>query len=81
MDSYVNRRIRDKAMVFGLAADRFMICVAVMCVPVLLVLFVPVLVLLWLPWMLAVYRFFRSQGMISRLFYNNKRYPLHLKNR
>lgn len=81
METPVNRRIRDKAMVFGLPADRFMVCLAVMCAPVLVVLFVPVAVVLWIAWMIFVYKFFRRQERFVRSLRADKRFPACLKNR
>jgi len=81
METSVNRRIRDKAMVFGLPADRFMVCLAVMCAPVLLVLFVPVAVVFWAVWMIFVYKFFQRQERFVRSLRTGKRFPACLKNR
>lgn len=81
MEFPVNRRIRDKAMVFGLPADRFMICLMVMCAPVMFVLFLPWFAVVWIPWMAGVYKAFLNGERLARLFRFGRQFPLHLKNR
>ena len=44
MKLYVNRRIRDKAMVLGLPAESFLACLGLACSPVLIVVFLPVFI-------------------------------------
>lgn len=81
METYINRRIRDRAMVAGMPAERFMVCIGMMCFPVLIVIFDPVLALAWLPWGLIVYWVFRNMDRIARSFIYGKQFPSHLKNR
>ncbi len=81
MELHVNRRIRDKAMVFGLPANRFMVCLAVMCAPVVFVLFKPMAIVVWVPWMIAVYGFVRHRGRLVRSWRADRRFPVFLKNR
>lgn len=81
MESHVNRRLRDKAMVFGLPANRFMVCLAAMCAPVMFVLFWPILFVAWLPWMVFVYKVFQKGGTFFRSWRAGKRFPVFLKNR
>lgn len=81
MDSHVNRRLRDKAMVFGLPANRFMLCLATMCGPVMVIVFWPILILAWLPWMFIVYKCFQKGETFVRSWRAGKRFPVFLKNR
>ena len=48
MKLYVNRRIRDKAMVLGLPAENFLICLCLTCAPVLVVVFFPEFIIVWI---------------------------------
>ena len=73
MESYINRRLRDRVMVAGMPAERFMACVGIACIPILIVIFNPLFVLFWIPW-----------GVVDRLSRNltyGKQFPSHLKNR
>ena len=76
MKLYVNRRIRDKAMVLGLPAESFLACS-----PVLIVVFLPVFIVVWIPWACGVYWLFRNMDRLKRNLHYGKQYPLHLKNR
>lgn len=44
MESYINRRLRDRVMVAGMPAERFMACVGIACIPILIVIFNPLFV-------------------------------------
>ncbi|WP_418387205.1 type VI secretion protein [Alistipes communis] len=81
MHTAVNRRIREKAVVLGLPAERFLLCLGLMGAPVLLVVFVPLLVVVWLPWAGGVYWLFRNQERLKRRLSFGRELPLHLKNR
>lgn len=81
MEQYVNRRIRDKALVLGLPAERFLICLGLMCAPVFVVVLLPVFIVVWLPWAVGVYWSFRHMDRLIRDLTFGKQYPLHLKNR
>lgn len=81
MELYINRRIREKAIVFGLPAEHFMLCFAVMVAPLLIVIFLPIAIVGWIPWMYGTYQLFRNMDSLMRSFHYAKRYPSHLKNR
>ena len=81
MKLYVNRRIRDKAMVLGLPAESFLACLGLACSPVLIVVFLPVFIVVWIPWACGVYWLFRNLDRLKRNLHYRKQYPLHLKNR
>ena len=81
MKLYVNRRIRDKAMVLGLPAESFLVCLGLACAPVLIVVFLPVFIVVWIPWVCGVYWFFRNMERLKHNLSFGKQYPLHLKNR
>ena len=73
MKLYVNRRIRDKAMVLGLPAESFLACLGLACSPVFIVV--------WIPWACGVYWLFRNMDRLKRNLHSGRQYPLHLKNR
>ena len=64
MESYINRRLRDRVMVAGMPAERFMACVGIACIPILIVIFNPLFVLFCIPWGVVVFLILRN---ISRL--------------
>ena len=72
MESYINRRLRDRVMVAGMPAERFMACVGIACIPILIVIFNPLFVLFWI---------FRNIDRLSRNLTYGKQFPSHLKNR
>ena len=39
MESYINRRLRDRVMVAGMPAERFMACVGIACIPIVFWIF------------------------------------------
>lgn len=81
MELYINRRVRDKAMVLGLPAEQFMVCFAIMCAPVMIVLFMPLFTLIWIPWGIGVYKFFQCKDRLLRVAKFRKQFPTYLKNR
>lgn len=81
MKLYVNRRIRDKAMVMGLPAERFLFCLGLVCAPVLIVVFIPVFIIVWIPWACGIYWLFRNMEHLKHNLNFGKQYPFHLKNR
>ena len=81
MKLYVNRSIRDKAMVLGLPAENFLICLGLTCAPVLIVVFLPVFIIVWIPRACGIYWLFRNMEHLKRNLHYGKQYPLHLKNR
>lgn len=81
MELHVNRRVREKAIVFGLPAEHFMLCVAIMTAPILLIIFLPIAIVGWIPWMYGTYQLFRNMDSLMRIFLYAKQYPAHLKNR
>ena len=81
MKLYVNRRIRDQAMVLGLPAESFLACLGLACSPVLIVVFLPVFIVVWIPWACGVYWLFRNMDRLKRNLHSGRQYPLHLKNR
>lgn len=81
MESYINRRLRDRVMVAGMPAERFMACVGIACIPILIVIFNPLFVLFWIPWGVVVFWIFRNIDRLSRNLTYGKRFPSHLKNR
>lgn len=81
MEFHINRRIREKAMVFGLPAENFLACFGIMVAPIFLFIFVPLALVGWIPWVWGVYQLFRRQDALLRAFVYNRHYPAHLKNR
>ena len=81
MESYINRRLRDRVMVAGMPAERFMACVGIACIPILIVIFNPLFVLFWIPWGVVVFWIFRNIDRLSRNLTYGKQFPSHLKNR
>ena len=79
--SYINRRLRDRVMVAGMPAERFMACVGIACIPILIVIFNPLFVLFWIPWGVVVFWIFRNIDRLSRNLTYGKQFPSHLKNR
>ena len=77
----VNRRIRDKAVVLGLPAEQFLLCLGLMGAPALLVVFVPLLAVVWVPWAAGVYWLFRNLEQLKRKMVFGRQFPTHLKNR
>ena len=78
MESYINRRLRDRVMVAGMPAERFMACA---CIPILIVIFNPLFVLFWIPWGVVVFWIFRNIDRLSRNLTYGKQFPSHLNNR
>lgn len=68
-------------MVFGLPAERFMMCFGIMVAPVFIFIFMPIALVGWIPWVWGVYQFFSKQDALLRAFLYNRQYPTHLKNR
>lgn len=81
MQTPVNRRIRDKAVVLGLPAEQFLLCLGLMGAPALLVVFIPLLAVVWVPWAAGVYWLFRNQKRLKRKMSFGRQFPTHLKNR
>lgn len=81
MQSLVNRRIRDKAVVLGLPAERFMLCLGLMGGPALVVVFVPLLAVVWVLWAAGIYSLFRNMDRLKRKMSFGRQFPTHLKNR
>ena len=61
MKLYVNRRIRDKAMVLGLPAESFLACLGLACSPVLIVVFLPVFIVVGVRGLLALSQYGSSE--------------------
>lgn len=81
MDMHINRRVREKAIVFGLPAEHFLLCFAIMVAPIVIVFFLPIAIVTWIPWMYGTYQLFRHADNLMRIFLYAKQYPAHLKNR
>lgn len=77
----VNRRVREKAMVLGLPAERFMAALGLMCLPLFGVIFYPLAVVVWIPWCVGVYYIARNRDRLLRSFKYGKQFPENLKNR
>lgn len=81
MQSPVNRRIRDKAVVLGLPAEQFLLCLGFMGAPALLVVFIPLLAIVWVLWAAGIYWLFRNRDRLKRKISFSRQFPTHLKNR
>ena len=66
MESYINRRLRDRVMGAGMPAERFMAWVGIACIPILIVIFKPLIVLFWITWGDVVFWIFRIIASLSR---------------
>lgn len=81
MQSLVNRRIRDKAIVLGLPAEQFLLCLGLMGAPALLVVFIPLLAVVWVLWAIVIYWLFRNKDRLKRKMSFGRQFPTYLKNR